>query len=162
MDIHHRKSIRLRDFDYAQAGLYFITICAHLRLPLFGSVVADKMVLSVAGEIAYREWQKNAEMRPNVVSDVFVVMPNHVHGIVNITGMQSEHRQRAPTVGDIIRGYKSAVTSQIGLLNLCQNHSVWQRNYYEHVIRDEKSYQQIADYIQTNPLRWKSDVYHLP
>ena len=161
-DIHHRRSIRLQTFDYAQAGLYFVTICTHDRLPLFGGVVAGEMVLNAAGDIARQEWQKTVEMRPNVVSDVFVVMPNHLHGILNMTEAESGRVQRAPTLGDIVRGYKSAVTRQIAALRLSPNSTVWQRNYYEHIIRDEKSYLQIADYIQTNPLRWQDDIYHIP
>ena len=160
-DLQHRRSIRLQRFDYAQAGLYFVTICTHQRLPLFGSVIADAMVLNAAGAIAWREWQKTAEMRPNVVQDLFVVMPNHIHGIVNVTGLQAD-RQHTTTLGDIIRGYKSTVTRQIAALGLNIGHAVWQRNYYEHIIRNERSYLQIADYIKTNPLRWQDDLYHTP
>ena len=160
-DIHHRRSIRLQTFDYSQACLCFVTICTHDRLPLFGTVAEGEMVLNAAGEIAQREWQKTVEMRSNVVSDVFVVMPDHVHGIVNITQAQSGRVQHHATLGDIVRGYKSAVTRQIAALHFNPDGGVWQRNYYEHVIRHEKSYLQIAEYIQTNPLRWQDDIYHV-
>ena len=81
---HHRQSIRLKGYDYTLAGAYFVTICTHKRLPLFGKIVEDKMRLSLLGQLVYREWQKTAVVRPNVYLDAFVVMPNHLHGILVI------------------------------------------------------------------------------
>ncbi|MFI3217530.1 MAG: transposase [Methylococcales bacterium] len=166
-DIHHRQSIRLQKYDYSQVGLYFITICTDNRQSLFGKIINGEMVLNDAGIIARNEWQKTAEMRPNVVSDEFVIMPNHLHGIINMTGIQEPAQQEqqgrvqcAPTVGDIVRGYKSSVTKQIRQLHENFNLLVWQRNYHEHIIRNEESYLKIAEYIQTNPLRWQEDKYY--
>jgi putative transposase len=166
-DIHHRQSIRLQKYDYSQAGLYFITICTDNRQSLFGKIINGEMLLNDAGIIARNEWQKTAEMRPNVVSDEFVIMPNHLHGIINMTAIQESAQQeqqgrvqRAPTVGDIVRGYKSSVTKQIRQLHENLNLLVWQRNYHEHIIRNEESYLKIAEYIQTNPLRWQEDKYY--
>jgi len=98
-DIHYRQSIRLQSYDYSRAGLYFITICTVDRQPLFGEIVNGQMLLNDAGIIARNEWQKTSEMRPNVVSDEFVVMPNHLHGIINIQeSVQHGRVQRAPSV----------------------------------------------------------------
>ena len=174
-DIHHRRSIRLKGYDYSQAGLYFITICTQNRLCLFGKIVDDGRgtticVLNEYGGIAQKEWIQTSKMRPNIRLDVFVIMPNHMHGIIEITdGRGTMHR--APTVEQfgkptsntiptIIRGYKSSVTKQINILRNQHSVPVWQRNYYEHIIRNEKSYDQISEYIQTNPLKWQDDKYY--
>ena len=176
--LHHRKSIRLRGYDYSQAGLYFITSCAHERLPLFGEVIDAKMRLNDAGQIAYDEWGKTAKMRDAIQLHAFVVMPNHTHGIVEIKhrdalqasgalgvddGRLDDGRvRRASTVGDVLRGYKSAVTKRINQLhNITTGNRIWQRNYHEHIIRNEEAYLKIADYIQTNPQRWEDDVYYV-
>ena len=178
----HRRSIRLRGYDYSQNGLYFVTLCCHERQPLFGEVANDEMRLSDAGQVAYKEWEKTGAMRENIELHAFVVMPNHVHGIIEIVGahcmrpdvapdmqlgrvqvqgIQPGRVQRAPTVGDVVRGYKSAVTKRINHLRNASIPPVWQRNYYEHIIRNEASYLKIAEYIQTNPQRWGEDTYHV-
>ena len=176
---HHRRSIRLKGYDYSQAGLYFITMCAQNRLCLFGKIVDDGRgtmicALNEYGRIAEKEWIKTPKMRPNIRLDVFVIMPNHIHGIIEINeiadGRGTTHRAptveqfgkpTANTIPTIIRGYKSSVTKQINILRNQTGVRVWQRNYYEHIIRDEKSYFQIAEYIQTNPLKWQNDKYYV-
>ncbi|MCQ8127648.1 transposase [Methylomonas rivi] len=173
-NIRHRKLIRLKGYDYSKAGLFFITICCHERVPLFGVIVNGKMILNNAGRLAYMEWQKTQELRANIVLHDFVIMPNHFHAIVEIVGAhcmrpdssdieQTEQGrvQRAPTVGDVIRGYKSAVTKSLRNLQGSPNSKIWQRNYYEHIIRNEAAYLKIADYIQTNPQRWLEDTYYV-
>ena len=190
-DIHRRRSIRLKGYDYSQAGLYFITISTKNRLCLFGEIVDDgrgtmHRALNKYGRIAEEEWTKTSEMRPNIHLDEFVIMPNHMHGIIEINeiadGRDTMHckdtmrckgtMHRAPTVEQfgkptsntiptIIRGYKSSVTKQINILRNQPGVPVWQRNYYEHVVRNEKSYSQILEYIQTNPLKWQDDQYYV-
>ncbi len=314
-DIHHRRSIRLRGYDYSQNGLYFITICTQNRKHLFGTITNGQMALNPMGEIAHSEWFKTESMRPNLRLHEFIVMPNHIHGIIEIipvgahcmrplvppttdnhgqseqgrvqraptdggitdrhgqselghgqhagnivgahcmrplvppatdnhgeseqgrvqraptdggitdchgqsesghgqhagnivgahcmrppdmppatdnhgesdqgrvqraptdggiTDRHGQHAgnivgahcmrpldvQRAPTVGDIVRGYKSAVTKRINALRNTPGLPVWQRNYHEHIIRNETAYLKIADYTQTNPQRWQEDTYH--
>jgi len=183
--IHHRRSIRLRGYDYSQNGLYFITICCNERQPIFGEVVGDEMCLNDAGRLAHEEWEKTGTMRENIELHEFIVMPNHIHGIIEIAvgahcmrpdvarpdvtddevrnqaGRNQGRVQRAPTVGDIVRGYKSSVTKRINQLRKMSNSPVWQRNYYEHIIRNEEAYLKIAEYIQTNPQRWNEDTYHV-
>ena len=178
-DIHRRRSIRLKGYDYSQAGLYFITICTQNRECIFGEIVDDGQgtmicALNEYGGIAEKEWIKTSEMRSNIRLDVFVIMPNHMHGIIEINEISDGRgtMHRAPTVEQfgkptsntiptIIRGYKSSVTKQINILRNQPGVPVWQRNYYEHIIRNEKSYDQISEYIQTNPLKWRDDKYYV-
>ena len=171
---HHRRSIRLPGYDYAQAGAYFITICTKARLCQFGDIVAGRMVLSPFGEIVMHEWQRSAVIRAELALDVFVVMPNHLHGIVMIL---EDARQgadvvgahgRAPlpgsplhrpprSVGSFIAGFKAAASRRINALDQTPGHAVWQRNYYEHIIRSEAELSRIRQYISENPARWSED-----
>lgn len=177
--IHHRRSIRLKGYDYSQSGAYFITLCTQNREHVFGEISGGEMKLSPLGEIAYHEWLKNPNLRPNVALDVFVIMPNHMHGIILLLTSKGELHSppipppldlpanegecdsplRSPsnTIGAIVRGYKSAVTKQINLLN--PGKIIWQRNYYEHIIRHEQAYHTISDYIIDNPLKWEQDKF---
>jgi len=172
---HGRRSIRLQGYDYSQAGLYFITICTKDGEHLFGEITDGKMVLNAFGKIADNEWLKTGEIRDNVELSEYVIMPNHIHGIIvlNTVGaygntplLPNTLRSNKPvfkspskTIGAIIRGYKSAVTKQINVLRNTPGMRIWQRNYYEHIIRNEKSYYRIAEYILNNPLNWREDEY---
>jgi len=172
---HHRRSIRLPDWDYAGTGAYFVTICTHKRLCLFGEVVDGQIRLNPWGEIARAEWFQTAVVRPYVVlyDDEFVVMPNHVHGIIGIAGDGNRRgdpsgrpyhdRPRGPTpgsIGAIIAQYKSIVTKRINALRNVPGAPVWQRNYYEHIIRNERDLRHIREYILNNPARWETDENH--
>ena len=170
-DIHHRRSIRLKGYDYSQAGLYFITICTKNREHLFGQIENGIMILNEFGEIANNEWSKTADIRDNVELLEYIIMPNHMHGIILLNDMDDRRgtARRAPTMQfgkpiprslpTIIRAFKSAVTKQINILRNKPGMPVWQRNYYEHIIRNEKSYYRIAEYIIYNPLKWQDDRY---
>jgi len=142
---HRRRSIRLRGYDYTQPGAYFVTICTHERKALFGQVVDGDMVLNEWGWVVGEEWFKTAQIRPYVelFEDEFVVMPNHIHGILWIVddGVGAR-RRRAPTVEQfgkpvpksiptIIRAFKSAVTRRINQMHGTPGARVWQRNYYK-------------------------------
>jgi putative transposase len=239
--IHHRRSIRLKGYDYSQAGLYFITICCQDRACLFGEIsaknkgnhtglpVQPQMALNEAGKIAVNCWLDIPVHFPNVTLHEYVVMPNHIHGIVELSGTSvgaknispeigtgnetfgigakdispispktgtpdngaknispenweennipanrakdispqrpdpsnsesSKPRGTSQTIGSIVRGFKIGVTKWMR-----QNsnvHHVWQRNYYEHIIRDELSYIRIASYIIDNPEKWKDDKFY--
>lgn len=176
--IHHRRSIRLQGYDYSQNGAYFITLCAQDRKPIFGKIVGGKMQLSPFGIIVRDEWLKTSEMRKNIEMDEFVVMPDHFHGIIVIddadigrgamprTQIEQFGKPTSNTIPTIIRGYKAAVTKQIntiqinaGVYNMPER--IWQKNYYEHVIRNEASLNKIREYIMSNPLNWKEDDLHI-
>ena len=170
-DIHHRRSIRLQGYDYSQNGAYFVTVCTQNKECLFGEIVGVKMAMNDAGAIAYDEWVKTSEMRENIKLDEFVVMPNHIHGIIiihNVVDCSRGTMHRAPTVErfgnptsnsvpTIIRGFKSAVTKQINVIRNMPGIPVWQRNYFEHIIRDEESLWKIREYIVNNPTNWQQD-----
>jgi REP element-mobilizing transposase RayT len=180
-DIHRRRSTRLRGYDYTQPGAYFVTICAHQRDEIFGEVINGEMRLSALGKIVYEEWLRSAQIRKEIqiFEDEFVVMPNHLHGIVRIietvgadgvrledgrgTRRESDARRaslrRAPrSLGSFVAGFKASVTSRAGReLNMM---GIWQRNYYEHIIRNEAEFKNIWDYIDTNPLHWQKDKLH--
>ena len=187
--IHQRKSIRLKGYDYSQAGVYFITICCQDRINRFGEIVgasladaqiADaQMKLNENGQIAYNEWLKLSERFPNFELDVFQIMPNHMHGIIllNDVGATLSVAQNdaindgdirvgaspAPTVGDIVGAYKSLVTNACLEIYKSKNElmgKLWQRNYHEHIIRDEQSYITISDYIINNPTKWAEDKFY--
>jgi len=175
-DIHHRRSIRLRGYDYSRAGVYFVTLGTHNRECLFGQIVDGGMVLNDAGRIVSEEWSNTPILRPDLELDEFVVMPNHFHGIIIITGRDTAHRadtipkgtaHRAPTerfgkpvpgsVPTIIRSFKSAVTRRVNEMRGTSGLKLWQRNYYEHIIRNETELNHIREYIINNPLKWDLD-----
>jgi len=164
----HRHSIRLPHYDYASSGWYFVTICTQGREHVFGHVHDGKMHPNAFGEIVLTEWYETMIMRPNVSLDAFCVMPNHVHGIISITFEFDPNcrgvLQYAPTfvspsqtIGSIVRGLKSAVTKHINATCQTPGAPVWQRNYYEHVIRNETDLHRIRAYIQNNPSNWQND-----
>jgi REP element-mobilizing transposase RayT len=174
-----RRQIRLPGYDYATPGAYFVTVCAEGRACRFGTVVDGEIRLNEAGQIVRAEWMRSAEIRHEMSLDEFVVMPNHVHGIIFIhaddgtgatdvvaAGIGATGRsplQQAPpgpsprSLGSFIGGFKSAATMRINALRGTPGTPVWQRNYYEHVIRDESGLQRIREYIRQNPLRWAID-----
>ena len=192
MNQRHRRSIRLKDYDYTQHGAYFVTICAHERRRVFGNIVAGDMVLNAWGRVVQSCWDKIPAHFPMVELDAFVVMPNHVHGIIVIVdiGVRATHGSpvhgapvhgaighRAPvhgspvlthptqpngpkpnSLGAIIGQFKSAVTRRINRLSGAPGHPVWQRNYYEHIVRSEESLNAIRAYIADNPAKWAQDT----
>ena len=168
---HHRKSIRLTGYDYSQPGAYFVTICTWNRECLFGEISNDEVVLKEYGQVVMQEWINTGKLRPNVELDTYVVMPNHFHGIliINDRGGTIQRRgvlQYAPTnafrspsqtIGAMVRGFKSAVTKQINRSRNTPGYTIWQRNYYEHIIRNEKELNTIREYIINNPVKWDLD-----
>ncbi len=160
-----RHSIRLKHYDYSQAGAYFVTICTKDKSCLFGEIVDGLMGLNHFGEVVQTCWNDLAKHYPHAESDVFVVMPNHVHGII-VLGDLSDVRaglKPAPTVvkrcglSEIIRAFKTFSSRQINELRGRHRIPVWQRNYYEHVIRNENDLNEIREYIVNNPLKWDLD-----
>jgi REP element-mobilizing transposase RayT len=210
-NIHHRRSIRLKGYDYSQAGLYFVTICCQDNIHRFGKIENGEMLLNDFGTITYDEWVKLSERYPNLLLDVFQIMPNHIHGIIaldemavgatlavapnkntiapnqnavalNDVGAVAPNQNTiapnqnatapndvgagaspAPTIGNIVGAYKSLVANKCLEIYKLRNEymgKLWQRNYWEHIIRDEKSYQNIANYILNNPANWQKDRFY--
>ncbi|MDR1737321.1 MAG: hypothetical protein LBR66_00665 [Candidatus Symbiothrix sp.] len=208
-DLHHRRSVRLRDYDYSQEGLYFITLCVQNRECIFGEIVDGQMILNEYGQIIDNIWNEMPQHYPFAVLHNYIVMPNHFHGIVEITNDarrgaiyraqniatnddQRAHNDqradlqqgaiveegaiyRAPTqpvggfagdknpmlhnnVSRLIRWFKGRATFE------CRKNETiyfaWQRNLWEHIIRDYADYARIDDYITNNPLRWKDDTFY--
>jgi putative transposase len=166
----HRRSIRLKGYDYSQAGAYFVTICTHDRAKILGSIVDGEMRLNSAGAAAHAAWLNLPRRFPSVRLREFVVMPNHLHGIVILT---KPYRVAAggaassapttdpgvdhPSLGKIIRAFKSRSAIEINRLWGRRNQAVWQRNYYEHIIRPGKAFDQIRIYILENAAAWDQD-----
>jgi len=166
--VHHRRSIRLKGYDYSQAGAYFVTICTQDRICLFGEVADDRMRLNGAGEMAVSLWQQLPTRFPDIEIDAFIVMPNHLHGIIVLpdggaaVGAPLVGARNVPTLGHIIGAFKSAATvayvrgvKSNGWPEFRQR--LWLRNYYEHVVRDETALNRIRQYIDENPARWAFD-----
>ena len=227
--------MRLKGYDYGSAGAYFITICAHNQERLFGEIIRGKMKLNQFGEIVHNEWERSQHIREEIELDQFVVMPNHIHGIVIIIGANSrspgfyndhismhdddrlsthgcgnrtnknwsnhnransrsplryDHssrhnitrasmhddnrsplhnntrssayngdrphtRMKSKTISSFVAGYKSTVTKQINIMRNTPRSPVWQRNYYEHIIRGEEDLIRIREYIVNNPSNWE-------
>ena len=182
---HHRKSIRLNGYDYSQKGLYFITICTQDRIPLFGKIENGKIILNQYGEIAASEWKKSEKIRNEIELCEYIVMPDHFHGIVKIiagansrspvrgiSGMRDNSFNREKNIGkkenpipkmqsrsisSLISGYKSSVTKKINQIRCMPGEKLWQRNYWEHIIRNEDEYLRMANYILNNPAKWQMD-----
>jgi len=165
-DKHWRRSIRLKDYDYCQEGAYFVTICTHSHKCLFGEIVSGATQLNRFGNVVNKCWLEIPHHFPNVEIDTFVVMPNHFHGILVIHDCRGT-ACRAPTekfgrptprsLPTIIRSFKSAVTKRINALRKTPGARLWQRNYYEHVIRNEDDLNEIRQYILDNPVKWDMD-----
>jgi putative transposase len=168
---HHRRSIRLRGYDYSQKGAYFVTICTHKKECLFGEVIRGKMHLNKYGILVAEEWEKTSQIRDNVELDTFIVMPNHLDGIIWIT-LQNIPNENENTrtycrnktlycppqsLGAIVRGFKGATTKLINKMYNFPSIPLWQRNYYESIIRTEKGLDTIRHYILNNPVQWDLD-----
>ncbi len=183
-NIHHRRSIRLNNYDYSQTGLYFVTIVTQNREYLFGEIVNDEMVLNDAGMMVKQIWDEIPIYYNNFDIHQFTIMPNHIHGIIEIVGAgpracpspracpnidkngqprAGQPQGVAPTgLGDIVHRFKTLTTKRYidGVKNKNWqrfDRKLWQRNYWEHIIRNEHEYQRIAQYIIDNPKKWAMD-----
>ena len=161
----NRRSIRLRGYDYAQNGAYFVTVRVAQRLCLLGDISDGVMRCSTAGEIVASAWSNLPNHAPGLILDAWVIMPNHLHGIVILPGdpqpgNPSQTMPRGPkpgSLGALVGGFKSAVSRHASADNLALVRPLWQRNYYERVIRNDTELKATRDYIETNPARWDTD-----
>ena len=167
MKKYNRKSTRLKNHDYSQNGAYFVTICAHKYQHLFGDIKNNQIRLNKFGKIVCNEWIKTPMIRRNIKLDSFVVMPNHFHGVIHILQRRGTAR-RAPTmerfgkpvcgsVPTIVRSFKSAVTKRINETRNTSRIPIWQRNYFEHIIRNGNDLLRIQKYVDNNPSNWDND-----
>jgi putative transposase len=171
MDIQNRKLNRLKNYDYTQNGAYFITICTYNRVNLFGEIDKGKLILNNVGKMVYKKFSEIPEFYPNISTDKFIVMPNHLHAILIIQDIERLHgggmaRGPFPTMGlpDYIHRFKTLTTKlYIDGVKICNypifDKKVWQNSYHDHIIRNEEDYQKIWEYIDTNPLKWHEDKY---
>lgn len=160
-EIYHRRSVRLKGYDYSQAGAYFVTICTQNRRCMFGDIADGQMALNDAGWMVQAVWDELPNHYADVELDSFIVMPNHVHGIVVLRDMVGAGFKPAPTkrhgLPEIIRGFKTFSSRYINGMRNTPGTKLWQRNYYEHIIRNETELNQIREYIVNNPLQWELD-----
>ena len=180
---HHRHSIRLKGYDYSQPGGYVVTIVTQNRECLFGDVADGKMVLNGFGEIIEYYWQRLPQHFKHIKLDVFQIMPNHLHGIIiitdpNVGAMHSRNEivnqnrksirnasplQKRPhgtqpgSLPAIVQNFESVTTRKINHIRKTPGQKLWQRNYWEHIIRDDNDFNRICEYIINNPLQWESD-----
>ncbi|MCI0455119.1 MAG: transposase [Candidatus Dadabacteria bacterium] len=155
-----RKLNRLENYDYSQCGYYFVTVCTKNREEWFGKIESGKVILNGFGEVAKNFWVEIPKHFKNVGLDEFIVMPNHIHGIVIIVGnayMRSLQNRTKMLLSRIIQQYKSSVTREINSLqnDFCFK---WHKSFYDHIIRNEKTLNNIREYVVKNPLKWESDI----
>ena len=183
--IHHRRSIRLQGYDYSQAGAYFVTVCTQNRECLFGEIVNGEMLLNDAGKTIQSVWDEIPAHYPGIDIDASIVMPNHIHGIVVIVGaapcgrprpapcgrpglahsQDGQARGPAPTglsLPDVVHRFKTMTTKRYADGVKRNGWSMfpgklWQRNYWEHIVRNEPELNRIREYIHTNPAQWELD-----
>lgn len=184
-DKHHRKSIRLKGYDYTKAGLYFITICCQNRVHLFGNVINKQMILNDAGKMIEKWFNELQNKFPDIKCHEMVVMPNHIHFIIenigsvgadlcvcpNDSNFPKTEKRVSEILGEhagsplhrVLQWFKTMSTNEYirGVKNnnwIPFDGKLWQRNYWEHIIRNDQSYQKISDYIINNPSKWNDDT----
>ncbi len=164
-NLGNRKSIRMENYDYSQFGGYFVTICTHEKKCIFGSILGEKMHSNEYGSIVSEVWNSIPNHFDNVELDQFVVMPNHVHGIIFINkSIETRHAMPLRKFGKpipsslstIVGSFKSAVSKSMHVHGY-NDRKIWHRNYYEHIIRHEKELNEIRKYISNNPMQWAMD-----
>lgn len=183
--LHNRQSIRLQGYDYSQPGAFFITICTYKKEKHFGEIVNGEVKLNLVGQYAFHQWKMIPQRFENVELDEFIIMPNHIHGIIVIRSSRGEgsenemmdgkqrlfsdpsplqiHERNQPngtvpgSIGAIVQNFKSGTSRKINAMPKMKGIQLWQTNYYEHIIRDEKDYARIVYYIRHNPLEWEQD-----
>ena len=164
-----RKSIRLKNYDYSQNGAYFVTICTHNKKNIFSHIRRDDpcghplIPLTQLGEIVQNQIEF-IEKRYDIAINKYVIMPNHVHLIIAIENPNGNKHPQGVSLQQIVGGYKSYISNEY--LNICKEQGlfmgeIWQKGYHEHIIRNEQEYQNIWKYIDTNPLKWQDDCYHI-
>lgn len=159
-----RRSIRLARYDYSQSGCYFFTVCVTDHRPIFGTIVNYKMECNRAGEAVWKVWRGLPDRFAGLRLDAFIVMPNHVHGVLVLspakaTGAASSApttAKRVPALGKVVRAFKSLSSIAVNRVLRCSG-PLWQRNYYEHIVRNGEDLDAVRLYIDRNPAQWAND-----
>ncbi len=160
-----RKSLRLKDWDYSSTGMYYVTVCTQGRKYRLGHVVDERVILSDEGKIVFDCWNNIPIHFDYVRIHEFVIMPNHMHGIIEIvdTPKNVGARHASPLLrkplGTIVGSFKSAVTKHINETRNSPGHPVWQRSFHDHIIRNDEDLIRITKYIRENPAKWQYDEY---
>jgi len=166
-NLPRRKIIRLKGYNYSQPGAYFITVCTKDRMHLYGEVDGEEMLVNRIGQIVEGCWNELPDHYPNVQLDEFAVMPNHVHGIIILLDHTVGATSRRPEIGagrlrpylgNVVAYFKYQSTKRINEFHNTPGATVWQRGYFDHIIRDERSLTRIREYIASNPQRWSLDA----
>jgi putative transposase len=157
-ELPRRRHLRLRDYDYAQPGAYFITLCSHHRACLFGTIQSGRMEINSFGRAVAETWREQMDRPGSIRTDEWVLMPNHFHALVLIEWEEGGSRA-APTrtLGTIVNAFKTVSAKRLNQLRTTPGISVWQRNYYEHIVRTDGELERIRDYIRANPAKWDED-----
>lgn len=165
LPLTRHKSIRISEFDYSQPGAYYLTLVTQDRQQILGQIVDNEMILSEVGKMVEEVWIAIPNHFASVELGEFVIMPNHIHGIISIT-VEATHASPLPriskgpmpgSIGAIVGSFKSAATKRFHEIQKYQESRLWQRNYYEHIIRNERDYLAIYEYILANPMNWEKD-----
>ena len=160
-----RKTTKLKDYDYSQNGYYFITICTINRINYFGEVrrggvlLLPNMALTEMGKIVSDQWHEIQSRYENIILDEFIVMPNHIHGIIAIADRREE-QSPSPTINDIVCAFKSITTKICNKSGNSQGRIIWQRSFHDNIIRNEQSLMEIREYIVNNASKWQDDKYY--
>ena len=166
---HRRRSVRIPGYDYSQDGGYFVTICEKDRFSLFGEIINNQIKLNAIGKHVQYWWYQISQRYPNVELDEYIIMPNHMHGIIIIKNYGNcrgevtsplQFSQQCPSLGKIMAYFKYQSTKHVNQLRNTPGHKLWQRNYWEHIVRNEMELNRIRNYIQNNPVKWKNDRYY--
>ena len=167
MNLPKRKPTRLKDYDYSTAGYYFITICTNNRKNSFCNIVGDgaldlpKIKLTDIGEFAKQELLNIERHYDNIKIDKFVIMPNHIHLIIQITERINPFPTINFNISNVVGKFKAAVTRNVGNAFMhSEKNQIWQRSFHDHIIRGENDYLKIWNYIDTNPQKWKDDCFY--
>ena len=157
-----RKNLRMPNFDYGEPGFFFVTICTANKNNLFGSVLNGEMVLNSYGVIAGELWLEIPDHFPSVELDEFIIMPNHIHGILSLSAKlnlpelpNKLPEEKSPTLGIIVGSYKSAVSKRINLRRNTPGDSIWHRSYYDHILRTNEEAELTFKYMEFNPDRFE-------
>ena len=162
---YQRRSMRLKEYDYSNPGAYFVTVVTYHRMNIFGTIDHGIVQMSQIGRIVEKTWLEIPSHFPLATPDAYVIMPNHIHGILIINNhVEATHASPLPTnkrkiqpLGMIVGSFKSSVTKRVHEAGLFTQEKIWQRNYYDHIIRDEDDYCKICEYIEFNPINWEFD-----